>query len=218
MKRKQILAVCAIMLVVPMGAAQGEPPWERGRGVTKYEYEAGGCKYEYKATPGMTKEEYKCKGRGGPPPWVRGGYRVAAPPALPPINLGRCSGETAGHILGGLLGGLAGSRFGEGSGKLAAVAGGTLLGYLIGGEIGRSIDANDRACANQVFETVPAGQPVIWTSPRHDREYVLTPAAPYDNNGQYCREYQAEVTVGGRRTNAYGTACRQPDGSWKIVS
>jgi surface antigen len=26
------------------------------------------------------------------------------------------------------------------------------------------------------------------------------------------------VTVGGRAEQAYGTACRQPDGSWQIVS
>lgn len=36
--------------------------------------------------------------------------------------------------------------------------------------------------------------------------------------GQYCREYQQTVTVGGRTERAHGIACRQPDGSWKIVS
>ena len=37
-------------------------------------------------------------------------------------------------------------------------------------------------------------------------------------DGTYCREFQQTVTVGGRTEEAYGTACRQPDGSWKIVS
>ncbi len=34
----------------------------------------------------------------------------------------------------------------------------------------------------------------------------------------YCREYQRTVNVGGRTQQSYGTACRQPDGAWKIVS
>ena len=38
-----------------------------------------------------------------------------------------------------------------------------------------------------------------------------------NNNGRYCREFQQTVTIGGRTAEAYGTACRQPDGSWKIV-
>ena len=31
------------------------------------------------------------------------------------------------------------------------------------------------------------------------------------------REYQTEIVVGGRTVPAYGDACLQPDGSWKIV-
>jgi hypothetical protein len=33
----------------------------------------------------------------------------------------------------------------------------------------------------------------------------------------YCREYQATQTIGGQPQNVVGTACRQPDGSWRIV-
>lgn len=35
--------------------------------------------------------------------------------------------------------------------------------------------------------------------------------------GQECREYRSTVNVGGVRQPIYGTACRQPDGSWRIV-
>ncbi len=38
-----------------------------------------------------------------------------------------------------------------------------------------------------------------------------------DHNGTYCREYQQMVTVAGRKQESYGTACMQPDGSWKIL-
>jgi hypothetical protein len=36
--------------------------------------------------------------------------------------------------------------------------------------------------------------------------------------GRYCREFQQEVMIGGNRESAYGTACRNPDGSWEVVS
>jgi hypothetical protein len=38
-----------------------------------------------------------------------------------------------------------------------------------------------------------------------------------DPNGTYCREYQQMVVVAGRQQESYGTACMQPDGSWKIL-
>ena len=34
--------------------------------------------------------------------------------------------------------------------------------------------------------------------------------------GPTCREYTAPVRVGGRIVDSYGTACLQPDGSWRI--
>jgi hypothetical protein len=32
-----------------------------------------------------------------------------------------------------------------------------------------------------------------------------------------CREYTAPANVGGQTVQTYGTACRQPDGTWRIV-
>lgn len=37
-------------------------------------------------------------------------------------------------------------------------------------------------------------------------------------SGRYCREFQQQVTIGGSKESAYGTACRNPDGSWEVVS
>jgi hypothetical protein len=34
---------------------------------------------------------------------------------------------------------------------------------------------------------------------------------------QNCREYNAEVMIGGQPQPAFGTACQQPDGSWQIT-
>jgi hypothetical protein len=41
---------------------------------------------------------------------------------------------------------------------------------------------------------------------------------PYTRNGQTCREYQSTAIIGGRPQPSYGTACLQPDGSWRIVN
>jgi hypothetical protein len=32
-----------------------------------------------------------------------------------------------------------------------------------------------------------------------------------------CREFRQTITISGQPVQAYGTACRQPDGIWKIV-
>jgi len=49
---------------------------------------------------------------------------------------------------------------------------------------------------------------------------VANPASdPYTaDNGQTCREYQTTVTVNGQLQQTHGTACLQPDGSWRIVN
>lgn len=46
---------------------------------------------------------------------------------------------------------------------------------------------------------------------------VPTGPAYQTSSGQYCREYQAQVIVGGGVQSSYGTACLQPDGSWRVV-
>lgn len=43
------------------------------------------------------------------------------------------------------------------------------------------------------------------------------PAAPSYGQGETCREYQSTTTIDGRPQPTYGTACLQPDGSWRIV-
>jgi len=49
--------------------------------------------------------------------------------------------------------------------------------------------------------------------PGHKPDIVLT-----STTGRYCREFQQEVKIGGVKERAYGTACRNPDGSWEVVS
>lgn len=130
--------------------------------------------------------------------------------------------QNVGTVLGGVGGAVIGSQFGSGTGRLVGVAAGTLLGALAGSEIGKSLDKADQSYmgrANQrAFETAPSGSAVSWRNPDSGNAGTVVPQPAYQNaSGQHCREFQQTVTVGGKTEQAYGTACRQPDGSWKVV-
>ncbi len=43
------------------------------------------------------------------------------------------------------------------------------------------------------------------------------PAAPKSTSQGYCREFTRKIIVDGAEQLAYGTACRQPDGTWRIM-
>lgn len=45
---------------------------------------------------------------------------------------------------------------------------------------------------------------------------IATMVADANASESYCREYQTEITIAGKRQQAYGTACRKPDGAWQI--
>ena len=122
-----------------------------------------------------------------------------------------------GTVLGGVGGGILGAQVGGGHGRTAAIIAGSILGAIIGQDIGRSIDRTDELMAQQVLEVNRSGQTSQWVNPDSGNTVAVTPTRTYQAAaGQYCREYQTEVMVGGRKESAYGTACRQPDGSWKI--
>lgn len=64
--------------------------------------------------------------------------------------------------------------------------------------------------------SAPIGQPIIW-SDGSTSGAVTALREGHTPDGGYCREFQQTVTIGGKQEQAYGTACRQPDGAWKVV-
>ena len=129
--------------------------------------------------------------------------------------------QTIGALGGAAAGGLLGAQVGSGRGQLAATAAGALLGALIGSEIGRSMDEVDRMRAEQAYgqaQDAPIGQTIAWDNPDTGNYGSVTPTkqGTNTNTGAYCREFQQTVVIGGRQEDAYGVACRQPDGSWEI--
>jgi surface antigen len=128
--------------------------------------------------------------------------------------------QVFGGLGGAALGGWAGSTIGHGSGRLAATAAGVLIGALVGSEIGRTMDEADKQKAHQAYTqatSAPVGQTITWNNPNTGNSGTVTPTRDgTSSSGEYCREFQQEVTVGGKQEQAYGTACRKPDGSWEI--
>jgi surface antigen len=124
-----------------------------------------------------------------------------------------------GSLIGGAAGGLIGNQFGKGSGKTAMTVLGAVAGVLIGGAIGRSMDPEDQGCVGQALEHSPDRHPVVWQNPSSGAQYQVTPVSTYEPQpGVYCREYTSQAVIAGKRDQVTGTACRQPDGSWRIQS
>ena len=182
---------------------------------------------------GGYKTQYKSQKRGGgPPSWAPahgyrakhgyysgGRYQEVAPAdlvELPDSGTGNCNRETLGTVLGAAAGAAAGTQIGSGSGQILATIGGTIIGALVGGNIGRAMDQVDQHCVGQVLERAPTGQSVGWQNPDQGGQYQVTPTRTYQtSSGQYCREYQTRIVIAGKVENAYGSACRQADGSWQ---
>ena len=131
--------------------------------------------------------------------------------------------QTIGTLLGAGAGALLGSNIGGGKGKLAAVAIGALGGAYLGSEIGKSLDYVDRLKAGEAEQTAleknRAGVATKWHNPDSGNSGKVTPKPAVQlASGEFCREYEHEIVVDGRSEIAKGTACRQPNGKWRVIN
>lgn len=136
---------------------------------------------------------------------------------------GSINKQDVGTVAGAVAGGVAGYQFGGGAGKAVATVAGTLLGGMIGSSIGASLDKADATYAEQTgqraLETAQPGQSLPWKNPQSGNYGSMTPSNYYQNaSGQYCREFTQTITVGGKTQQGHGTACREEDGTWRIVN
>jgi len=129
--------------------------------------------------------------------------------------------QTVGTLGGGALGAWAGSTIGKGRGRVISTAGGAVLGALMGSYIGGQLDQKDKMQADRTFqnsmEKSKSGQTSTWENPDSGHSGTYRVTNTYENKGQNCREFQQTIRIGGKIEEGYGTACRQNDGSWKIV-
>jgi surface antigen len=96
-----------------------------------------------------------------------------------------------------------------------------LLGAFVGSGIGGSLDRADEVYARQAAArayAAPVGVPIQWSNPHTGNlGAVQTTRDGWTTSGAYCREFQQQVVVAGRVQSAFGQACQQPDGTWRIV-
>ncbi len=70
----------------------------------------------------------------------------------------------------------------------------------------------------QVKATIaPVGEKIVWNSGGATGS-VTTVRDGDSTSGRYCREFQHQVNIAGKKQQAYGVACRQPDGSWEVIT
>lgn len=142
------------------------------------------------------------------------------------LILSSCAGDpnrkqNMGTVLGGATGALLGSTLGGGDGNLLAVGVGAVAGAFIGNQVGASMDKTDamesRRTAQNSLEHSHSGKTSTWRNPDTGNSGEFTPKKAYKTDNGYCREFTQKITVAGKTQDGYGTACRQPDGTWKIV-
>jgi surface antigen len=146
--------------------------------------------------------------------------------ALIPALLPACSGDTAnqdtGLIVGGIAGGIIGNQVGKGTGNVLATVAGAVVGGIVGSEIGRSMDEQDRRLAEQAeyaaLEEGESDRPRRWRNPDNGRYGDVVPGRPYKRASVDCRDYTHTVYIEGKPRTMRGTACRNPDGTWKNMA
>lgn len=131
--------------------------------------------------------------------------------------------QTQGTVAGGAIGALLGSTVGDGRGKVWATAAGAIGGALAGSHIGKRLDSQDhramQKAAYSALESKKSNTKTNWVNPDSGNAGTITPTRTIEMaDGKFCREYTSMIEVGGESETAYGTACRQDDGSWKIAS
>ena len=123
-----------------------------------------------------------------------------------------------------------GTLFGAGAGALAGGmatgnAGGAIVGAMAGGMLGNiagaSLDAANRRPAAEAeyraLEYGRVGAPVEWRGTGGYHGDVVA-GAPYRVNDFNCRDYTHTIYVDGQPKVGRGTACKQGDGTWRLIS
>lgn len=128
------------------------------------------------------------------------------------------SKEDIGMATGAVLGGVLGHQIGGGSGKTVATIGGAALGAFVGSRVGRNMDRNDQAHATHALDKSGDGESTTWRNEETGVSYSVTPTHTYQGDaGGQCRTFTSVAQIDGRDEVIHGTACREPDGTWKTL-
>jgi len=124
---------------------------------------------------------------------------------------GGCATKSGtGAATGAVAGGLVGVAVGDTTGLLIGAA----LGGLLGHEIGRAMEREDQ---RRIAYALERNEAMRWRNAQTGNVYEVQPTRTRVQEGRQCREFRLVAEVGSREEEVYGTACRQPDGSWELA-
>jgi len=134
----------------------------------------------------------------------------------------RRSPDPAGILAGGLIGGLLGNSVGRGGNRTGATIAGVIVGGAVGAALTRNMDCEDRSYAYRTYYNgFNSGRPgnYRWRNPRNDNRGEFRIGGYYnDPYGFRCARFGQVTYIQGRSYRTNGVACRQPNGSWAVVS
>jgi surface antigen len=123
-------------------------------------------------------------------------------------------GQIGGAVLGGATGGYVGSTIGGGRGRVIATALGAVLGTVAGSQLGAYFDKKEQTeIEDTTLDAFDSGASRTWKSSKHNAKYMVRPGR-LDDSG--CREYKTVILIDGKRQEAYGRACKDEFGQWRI--
>ena len=87
---------------------------------------------------------------------------------------------------------------------------------------GESLGETEQLAVANTFqyalENNQSGAVATWNNPDSTHSGSTVPLRTFQTTeGLHCREYQQFILIGGNEEQGFGTACRQLDGSWRIV-
>jgi surface antigen len=105
--------------------------------------------------------------------------------------------------------------------RLTAPVRGTIIGAFVGESLGTTLTDEDvllAGAAQQRAYAAPVGRPVTWSNPATGHSGAIIVLRDGRNvSGDACRAYRATISVGGQTQQAYGTACQQANGDWRVI-
>lgn len=97
----------------------------------------------------------------------------------------------------------------------------TSVAVVCGQDVSTLSESEQQAMSDTVqyaLENNKSNQSADWVNPDTGRSGGVAPMKTFSNaQGQPCREFISTIIIGGQEQQGYGTACRQPDGTWQIV-
>lgn len=122
-------------------------------------------------------------------------------------------GAGTGAAIGGVAAGLAGA---SPVGLAASIIG----GGVIGGLIGHSMDSSDSSKVNDAMDHNVPNKTTTWTNEKTGTTYEITPSSgrmTYKGNTDCRRFHGVEIMRNGKHHRISGVACRESNGSWKMM-